>query len=252
MTVGCDHPGGHSMTRPRDRRTIRLPGYDYGWAATYFVTICTRDRAHVFGDVDRGVVRLNPFGRIAASEWRRIGRHRPGVALDVWVIMPNHLHGVVTVSGNRTPPEDIALLAWRESHRRFPYPRGIRRGRNCGTLGAIVGSYKSATSRRINLLRGAPGTIVWQRGYYEHIVAGSEALERIRQYITNNPARWSDAAAYRHVYGDRPAPGGQASATMTAWRATQPSPLPGECRVNALWAPPSRPSSHEATAGLQR
>ena len=181
----------------RDRRTIRLSGYDYGWAGTYFVTICARDRVHLFGEVKRGDMRLNQYGHIAASQWTAVGRRRPGVILDAWVIMPNHMHGIVEVAGNWKRLGTVALFAWRGSHRRLAHAQTLATGKSCGTLGAVIGSFKSGTTRRINLLRGTPGVGVWQRGYYEHIVGGRDALERVRQYLGNNPARWSDASA-RH------------------------------------------------------
>lgn len=174
----------------RDRRTIRLPGFDYAWAGAYFVTICTRDRAPIFGEVRSGTMHLNRLGRSAASQWVQIARHRPKVILNAWVIMPNHMHGIVFVTGNRKIPGSVALLAWRGSHRRFADSRAIPTGPGRGTLSAIVGSFKSATSKQINLLRGTPGAPLWHRGYYERIVGDREALTRIRQYIAENPSRW--------------------------------------------------------------
>jgi putative transposase len=177
-----------------DRRSNRLSRYDYGWAGTYFVTICTRDRAHVFGEIKRGVMRLNPYGQCAASEWIEIGRRRPGVILDAWVIMPNHMHGIVEVTGNWKRPGSLALLVWRGSHRRLTHSQAFPTGNNRGTLGAIIGSFKSGTTRQINLLRRMSGAPLWQRGYYERIVRDCTALTRFRQYIAENPARWSEDA----------------------------------------------------------
>jgi putative transposase len=177
---------------PRGRHTIRLPGYNYGWTGTYFVTLVTKDREHLFGDIRGGAMHLNHLGRVAASTWAEIGEHSGGVVLDEWVIMPNHLHGIIDLSGNKRPNISVALLIWR-GRRRAACPRALTSGPKPNSLGAIIGSFKSATTKRINLLRGTPGQQVWQRDYYDHTVGGAATLERIRLYIRANPGRWSEA-----------------------------------------------------------
>ncbi len=173
------------------RRSFRLEGYDYAEAGAYFVTIVTRDRACMFGDVVinttveathtlplrnaascAGIVRLNEFGEIARRCWTEIPDHFPFVELDAFVIMPNHVHGIVVI--NTTVGATHAS----------PGPKP-------GSIAAIVGSYKSAVSRRVNALREMTGVLVWQSNYYEHVVRNERGLNRIREYIQNNPARWA-------------------------------------------------------------
>jgi REP element-mobilizing transposase RayT len=177
-----------------DRRSIRLPDHDYGQPGAYFITLCTHGRTYLFGDVVDGRMRLNAFGRIVAEEWHRTERIRDNVALDAFVVMPNHVHGVVVITGdaddsdgtggsNSNRRRDTARRAPTGAIRRFGKPRP-------GSLPTIVGALKSAATRRINRWRGTPGEPVWQRNYYEHIVRGRRALQRIRQYIRQNPARW--------------------------------------------------------------
>jgi putative transposase len=176
------------------RDSTHLPGYDYTRAGAYFVTICARDRARLFGEIRQGVVHLSEVGALVATSWVGIGEHFSNVSLDAWVLMPNHLHGIISLSDNMALPPDIELVAWRASHTSSvprSWPTALPVGPIRGSLGAIVGSFKSATTKQINRLRSSPGVPLWQRGYYEHIIGNAAALEKVRRYIADNPFRWS-------------------------------------------------------------
>jgi REP element-mobilizing transposase RayT len=161
----------------RHRGSIRLKGYDYSQVGAYFVTICAKDRACLFGEVVDDGMRLNPEGLVVEQCWNAISEHFPSVALDEFVVMPNHVHGVLWIT-NTEPPR----------HTPLPHaPCGTQRG----SIGAIVASFKSAVSKRINELRGTPGTPVWQRNDHDHIIRDEETLNRIRQYIVDNPVHWA-------------------------------------------------------------
>jgi REP element-mobilizing transposase RayT len=162
-----------------NRRSIRLPEYDYGKPGVYFFTICTNKRVCLFGDVVQGQMTLNAYGRIIAEEWHRTERIRDHVALDAFVVMPNHVHGIIAITHRSERRRGVSQHA---PTRGFKSPSQ--------TLGAIVRGFKGAATRRINRRRGTPGTPVWQRNYYEHIVRDRRDLERIRRYIYRNPARW--------------------------------------------------------------
>jgi REP element-mobilizing transposase RayT len=162
-----------------DRRSIRLPHYDYGQPGAYFITTCTQGRVCLFGDVVQGQTTLNAYGRIVAEEWHRTERIRDHVALDAFVVMPNHVHGIIGITHRSDR---------RRGESKFAPTRGFKSPSQ--TLGAIVRGFKGATTRRINRLRGTPGEPVWQRNYYEHTVRGRRDLERIRRYIRQNPVRW--------------------------------------------------------------
>jgi putative transposase len=153
------------------RRTLRLPEHNYAGHATYFVTICTYDRAPLFGRVCDGVMIFSPTGQIVGEEWQRSATLRPEIVLDDWVLMPNHLHALVQFTGSDGVPP-------------APSPRPRR------SLGAMLAGFKSAATARIRVELGAPEAVVWQRNYYEHIVRGTAVLDRIRRYIAENPARW--------------------------------------------------------------
>ena len=156
------------------RRSIRLKGFDYAQENAYFVTICTQNGACLFGEIVNEQMRLNDAGRVAQMVWKAIPDHFPQVETDASVVMPNHVHGIIIIVG----------ATHASPSRQSGPPKG--------SLGAIVGSYKSAVSRQINQLHRTPGATVWQRNYYEHIIRNDTALNRLRQYITDNPARWAD------------------------------------------------------------
>jgi putative transposase len=173
------------------RRSIRLPGYDYTQAGAYYITICTHRRECLFGDVIDGRMCLSRLGKVVAARWKAIPRTFRHVELDEWVVMPDHVHGVIWIVDHGDDVSAVSVDA--ASAVDAPLPRtddGRPRGAAPGSVGAIVGNVKSVGSRRINRIRRAPGTRVWQRGYWEHIVHSERDLEQIRAYIRANPARW--------------------------------------------------------------
>ena len=179
------------------RRSMRLHGYDYSQVGAYFLTICTVDRGILFGKVVNHQMVLNEAGRIVADEWLKSARIRAEIKLDAWVVMPNHIHGILTITdvggecNRRSRPDQRSLTTGvgvpdRGDRRVAPTGPGPR------SLGAIVAGFKSASARRINAFRGTPGASVWQRNYYEHVIRYEAVLNRIRQYIAENPARWAE------------------------------------------------------------
>ena len=178
------------------RRSIRLAGYDYTQAGGYHVTIVTAGRECLFGEVVDGEVRLNWEGQVARREWARLARRFPHVQLDAFVVMPNHIHGIIIITGDgcrgtASPTDNLTADGSAVPLRELPAARQDERfGKPVpGSIPTIVRSYKSAVTLRINAGRGA---LVWQRNFYEHIVRNDESLDRIRQYIIDNPTRWDD------------------------------------------------------------
>ncbi|GBC77824.1 hypothetical protein HRbin08_01306 [bacterium HR08] len=181
------------------RRSIRLPGYDYTQRGAYFITLCTHDRACLFGEVVEGEMRLNALGEIVRVEWFRTAQIRPYVRLfdDEFVVMPNHVHGIIwiiddDVGATRRVAQGVgATRCVAQGATRRVAPTGYPpRGPASCSIGAIIGQFKSITTKRMNALRGTPGAPVWQRNYYEHIIRTEDALRRIREYIATNPMRW--------------------------------------------------------------
>lgn len=165
------------------RRSIRLPGFDYAQAGTYFVTLCAAGRECLFGDVVDGHVTLTPLGEVVTACWEAIPVHAPAVDLDAYVVMPNHLHGLVVITADGANERGIA------NHR----PRTERFGQPVpGSLPTILRSFKAAVTSQVNVLRRTPGAPVWQRNYYEHIVRDDRSRERIRSYIAANPSQWDE------------------------------------------------------------
>jgi len=177
------------MTKFKGRYRIestRLRGWDYAGAGAYFVTICTKDRAPFFGDVVDGDVILSPIGQIVADEWQKTPQIRPYVSLDEWVVMPNHLHGIIIITPVETPRRGVSTTTSPPTpDDPTPNPKSRLRA---GSLGAIVGQIKSTCTKRI----WAAGftDFAWQTRFYDHIVRDEPSLQRIREYIAGNPARW--------------------------------------------------------------
>ena len=175
------------------RRSIRLKGYDYTQAGAYFVTLCVQGRECLFGTITAGEMILNELGQIVYEEWKRSSEIRREMELDEFVVMPNHMHGILWILES----DDV------RAHGRAPQPGGAPIVRADGrppqrqppqrapkSLGSFVAGFKSAATKRINEQRGMPGAPVWQRNYYEHIIRNDADLQRIREYIVNNPLKW--------------------------------------------------------------
>jgi|CXWL01.1.fsa_nt_gi REP element-mobilizing transposase RayT len=171
----------------RRRRSIRLQGYDYRQAGAYFVTICSTGRECFFGEIIDGQAVLSEVGRVVQETWDELPEHCPEVELDASVVMPNHLHGIIIVTGERGARHAVPLPMSPTAGSVFGKPLA-------GSLATFVRSFKSAASRRIHDLLGSQGRPIWQRGFYEHVVRNEAALDRIRRYIVESPLRWANDA----------------------------------------------------------
>jgi putative transposase len=175
------------------RRSIRLKEYDYTQPGAYFITIITHERMPLFGEIVDDAVRWNDYGQIVRDEWFQTTVVRPYVVLhpDEFVVMPNHVHGIIWIVGDG----DVDIVG--AQRRCAPTTTGRTVGGATptnvipGSLGAIIRSFKSITTKRINALRDTPGAPVWQRNYYEHVVRNERELAHIREYIQTNPLRWA-------------------------------------------------------------
>jgi putative transposase len=173
------------------RRSIRLKGYDYTQPGAYFVTFCSYQRMHVFGEVVNGDMVLNSIGKLAQQEWFKTAQLRPYVKLyeSELVIMPNHGHGIIWIDG-----EHVGALRGnahsRAEQRSAPTKNVPAKSVAPGSLGAIVRAYKSAVTYAVNGAENRRGAALWQRNYYEHIIRNDRELNNIRWYILNNPLNW--------------------------------------------------------------
>jgi len=187
-------------TPTRNRHTTRLPGYDYTQPGGYYVTIVTHGREPVLGAVVDGTVVLATPGVIVQQTWRDLPHHFANVMLDEFVIMPNHVHGIVMITdGIRIKPDmmdgncrgeasgnDITGEPTHIMPDASPLPHGTQRG----SLGAILQNFKSISARRINAMQNTSGQPFWQRNYHEHVIRNETDLQIIRQYIHDNPSKW--------------------------------------------------------------
>ena len=164
------------------RRSIRLRGHDYSNVNVYFVTICSFQKQCIFGEIRNGLMGYSDFGLEVLKSWQDTGKHHKNVLLGDFIIMPNHFHAIMWIVGWDTAHDEGTA-------RRAPTLEQFGKPVH-GSLPTIVRSFKSATTKKINELRGMTGVPVWQRNYYEHIVRDSADLNRIEEYIRNNPARW--------------------------------------------------------------
>lgn len=215
--------------RKHHRRTIRLPHYDYSQPGAYFITIVSHQRALLFGKILDGLVRLNPAGQIVEWEWQRLAQQFPYVELDAFVVMPNHLHGIIILHDppvgathlnqedtqsrtGRTPPVAQSAMDGSPSHlnqedtqsgtgRTPPAARSAEdgsssraivhpRGRAPRSLAEIIGQFKSRVTKRLKGRPDISNTPIWQRNYYEHIIRDEEDHRRVHEYIHSNPANW--------------------------------------------------------------
>jgi putative transposase len=154
-----------------ERRSIRLRDFDYSQIGAYFVTICTYKKANWFGEIEDGEVRLNKFGLIINAEWLKTTEIRTGINIDSFIVMPNHLHGIIVIAEQSGATRRVA-------------PTSLR----SGSLGSIIGQFKSKATKTIR--RNGLGDFRWQRNYYEHIIRNDSDMNGVRQYIASNASNW--------------------------------------------------------------
>jgi putative transposase len=167
------------------RRSIRLKGYDYSSKGAYFITICTHRHLSIFGDIIDGEMQLNAAGKRVQSCWKEIPDHFPHVSLDAFVVMPNHVHGILFIS------KDVVVGAKNFSPlQSATQPRGTSK-----TIGSVIRGFKIGVTQWVRQNTSIKN--VWQRNYWEHIIRSEPELKGLREYIRNNPARWTLDRLYR-------------------------------------------------------
>jgi putative transposase len=175
------------MYDPAHRRhSIRLRGHDYTQPGAYYVTVCTYDRRCLFGEILDGQMRRNKLGDIVHDEWYRTASVRREIRLDAFVVMPNHIHGTIEITELKTRAGSMQLTRRGDAARR-PYPAGPE----AGSLGAIIGQIKSATTRQINRMEGEVPARAWQRNFYDRVVRNKQEMQRVREHILANPQTWA-------------------------------------------------------------
>ncbi len=180
--------------------TTRLARFDYSSPGEYFTTICTMEKVCHLGNVEGGKVHLSPIGMIVREEWKKTPGIRPNVSLDAFVVMPNHIHGIIVIRNSLVETTGSVVSYAEETSRRLVSTRIKTLKPN--SLGSIVGQFKSVCAKRIY----AAGfcDFGWQSGYYDHVIRDEKDLERIREYIALNPSRWESDDEFAYNVGMDP------------------------------------------------
>ena len=165
-------------------KSARCPNWDYTSDGYYFVTICTYNRQCFFGNVIAGKMQLSDIGLIIAQEWQKTPQIRSNVQLDEWVVMPNHLHGIIIINN---PVETFRRNVSTTNDDTQPKTNNKSRLKS-NSLGSIIGQFKSVCTKQI--WKMGFNDFRWQTRFHDHIIRDEESLHRIRQYIINNPAQW--------------------------------------------------------------
>ena len=187
----------HFDPEKHHRRSVRLEEYDYSRPGAYFVTVCVQDHTCLFGRVSGDKVDLSPQGQIVGECLRGIPVHSAGVQLDAFVVMPNHVHFIVViqeppVGATHASHDSVAAARTEDKWATHASPlQKSARGPEPVSLAAIVGAFKSACTKRMRETFGGRAVKVWQRNYYEHVIRDNEEWNHIRQYVSDNPAKWA-------------------------------------------------------------
>ncbi len=155
----------------RERKRNRLKDYDYSQDGYYFVTICTKDKKDFFGSVAKGKMIPNKHGEIAKQCWCELPRHYLNCLLDLFVIMPNHVHGIIVIDSKKIVGNGFK-----------PFPTH--------DLSEIIRGFKTFSSRRINEEMAGNDRFQWQKSFYDHVIRNERSLHNLKQYIQNNPLKW--------------------------------------------------------------
>ena len=152
------------------RKRLRLKEFDYSTAGYYFVTICTKDKKHWFGRVENEDMKLSSIGKIAKECWKEIPQHFKNVELGVYIIMPNHIHGILVVRSGIV----------RDAH--------VRPVRDKMLISKAIHGFKSSTTRIVR--KEINKTFSWHRSFYDRVIRSEHELNNIRRYMTNNVLKW--------------------------------------------------------------
>ena len=204
-----------------NRRSIRFKGYDYTQAGLYFITICCQNRACLFGEIENGKMMLNDAGAIANDCWLNIPNHFPNAILHEYVIMPNHVHGIIELVGanNHSPKTNnhspVSKLHSPKNKKNNNSVIGDNRAKNVSvigdnraknvsplrspskTVGSVVRGFKIGVTKWMR--QNTDTFYIWQRNYWEHIIRDDISYENISQYIINNPTKWNNDKLNPHL-----------------------------------------------------
>lgn len=191
---------------PRRKNSLRLKGYDYSYHGAYFVAMVTKTRQFIFGEIIDSEMVINDLGKIVNDVWLDLPNHY-NIYLDEFVIMPNHVHGIIWINDgglqNSEIKNHIVVDAVGAVHEPPLRANELRRGQSTNSdvaerrrmlIPQIIGRFKMVSGKHINSQRNTPGIPVWQRGFHDHIIRSEDELNNICAYIQTNPKRWAQDA----------------------------------------------------------
>lgn len=165
------------MTLKKERKLNRWLGYDYSWPGLYFVTICTKNKQEFFGEIKNNQVYLNDSGQVALKYWIKIPEIYNNVELDEYMIMPNHIHGILIINENKSVGTEHCSVPTKTKHNKM------------GFLSQIIKFYKEAVTKDI---KRNNSHFAWQRSFYDRVIRSEKELNNIREYINNNSINWDN------------------------------------------------------------
>ena len=169
------------------RQSIRKKHFNYSQSAYYFITICTQNREHLFGEVINGNMILNKYGQIIKNYWSEIPHHFKQIKLDEFIVMPNHIHGIIQCELWDSFVGALQCNALKQEINTNHYFSTITPKKN--SLSSIIRSFKSICTREIRKIKGP--YIVWQKNFYDIIIHNKTQLKTIKYYIKINPKIWN-------------------------------------------------------------
>jgi REP element-mobilizing transposase RayT len=179
------------ITVIHQRRSIRMVGYDNTLPGAYFVTLISRRRICLFGEITSEEMDLNPIGQKVIQCWYSLLKNFQNVELDEFVLMPNHLHGIIVLLDAFGKGEAFPEMVSSPKIEGIGDASPLRpRGTESGSLGAIIQNFKSMSTRMVNKMYYERGNKIWQRNYYERIIRNESEFNAIRKYIWENPLNW--------------------------------------------------------------
>lgn len=186
-------------------QSARLKGWDYSDDGAYFITICTQNWQQFFGNVNNGGMQLSEIGEIAEKYWKEIPNHFPSILLDNFVVMPNHVHGVLIITETETlsnSQQKETLHSTSESTRPMTKSNYLENTKNkklsdispkVGSISTIIRSYKSAVTKQARLINKS---FAWQARFHDHLIRNNKSYDTIINYIETNPYHWKDDKFY--------------------------------------------------------
>ncbi len=181
-------------------QSARLQNWNYAWDGMYFITICTKNMVHYFGEIVDKEMQLSHLGILADIFWHEIKSHAKNIELDAFIVMPNHVHGILILDGNDIDNRidnrrDVACNVSTTTPKKNEFMSSISPKRN--SISTIIRSYKSAVTKHARRLGFE---FEWQTRFYDHIIKNSESYTKISNYIRANPEKWSEDLYFKNRY----------------------------------------------------